>query len=72
MSKSKAEARKYLKYAHRFDKGSCRIALHKSSAQKYDKKAWEFVVQATFRHLWEATLLRAVWSEQIAQISKHF
>lgn len=72
MCKSKAEARKYLKYAHRFDKGSCRIALHKSSAQRYEKKAWEFVVQATFRHLWEAALLRAFWNEQIAQISKRF
>ena len=70
MCKSKAEARKYLKYAHRFDKGSCRIALHKSSAQKYDKKACEFVVEATFRHLGEATLLRGGWSEKIEKVSK--
>ena len=72
MCKSKAEARKYLKYAHKFYQGSCRIALHKSSVQRYDKKAWEFVVQATFRDLWEATFLRAIWSEQIAKISKDF
>ena len=69
MCKSKAEARKYLKDAHRFTEGSCRIALHKSSVQRYAKKAWEFVVQATFRHLWEALFFRAIWSEQIAKIS---
>lgn len=72
MCKSKAEAKKYLKYAHKFFEGSCRIALHKSSVQRFEKKAWEFVVQATFRHLWEATFLRAIWSEQIAKISKDF
>ena len=70
MCKSKAEARKYLKYAYAFPKGSCRIALHKSSAQRYEKKTWEFVVQATWKHLWEASLLRLLWVERMTQISK--
>lgn len=70
MCKSKSEARKYLKYAEEFPRGTCRIALHKSSARRGAQKVWEFVVQSTQKYLWEALLLRALWSERMAQISK--
>lgn len=72
MCKSKAEAKRYLKYAGTFVNSSCRIALHKSSAQRYEKRAWEFVVQATFKHLWEAHLHRSMWTERMTQLSKKF